>query len=64
VVVRYPDGRTAGALSLSAIDSRMGLERQKTLAALLQGEASRLTSKLERLFARNRDGRAGKSTET
>jgi len=64
VVVRYPDGRTAGALSLSAIDSRMGLERQKTLAALLQGEASRLTSKLARLFARNRDGRAGKSTET
>lgn len=64
VVVRYPDGRTAGSFSLSAIDSRMGAERQENLAALLQGEASRLTAKLERFFARQPNGRARKPMET
>jgi DNA-binding IclR family transcriptional regulator len=63
VVVRYPDGRTAGALSLSAIDSRMGPERQENLAGLLRDEAARLTVKLQRIFTR-RDGRARKPTET
>lgn len=63
VVVRYPDGRAAGALSLAAIDSRMGPERQENLAALLRDEAARLTTKLQRMFAR-RDGRARKPTET
>lgn len=51
MVVRYPDGRTAGALSLAAIDSRMGPERQAVLADLLNTESMRLTAKLERMFA-------------
>ncbi len=58
VVVRYPDSRTAGALSLAAIDSRMGSQRQESLAALLRDEAARLTTKLQRMFARRTDGAA------
>jgi DNA-binding IclR family transcriptional regulator len=51
IVVHYPDGRAAGALSIAAIDSRMGVERQENLAALLKEEAKRMTAKLERMFA-------------
>lgn len=50
IVVRYPDGRPAGALSLAAIDSRMNEERQAELVGLLKAEAARMEAKLERMF--------------
>lgn len=51
IVARYPDGRTAGALSIAAIDSRLREERQLQLAELLKAEAGRLQAKLERMFS-------------
>ena len=61
MVVRYPDGRTAGALSIAAIDSRMGEERQATLANLLKTESAGLTRKLERMFAPQPNNRGAKT---
>ena len=46
VPVRGPDGRPLGALSLAAIESRLGAERQKELVPLLQREAAALEAKL------------------
>ncbi len=51
IVLRYPDGRAAGALSIAAIDSRMGPDRRESLAGLLKDEATRLTHRLDRMFA-------------
>lgn len=51
LVVRYPDGRLAGALSLAAIDSRMGPDRQEQIVALLRAEERNIAQKLERMFA-------------
>ncbi|GLK65081.1 MULTISPECIES: IclR family transcriptional regulator [Paracoccus] len=42
VAILWPDGRPAGALSIAAIDSRMGEARQAELTAMLHHEA-RLT---------------------
>lgn len=50
-VVRYPDGRLAGALSIAAIDSRMQEPRQSELAALLLQETARVEEKLAQMFA-------------
>ncbi|MEF2552497.1 IclR family transcriptional regulator [Aurantimonas sp. A2-1-M11] len=57
-VVRYPDGRVAGALSLSAIDSRMGEARQRELAALIGSEVQAVEARLRRMFAPAGDERA------
>lgn len=46
VPVRGADGRPLGALSLAAIESRLGAERQKELVPLLQREAAALEAKL------------------
>lgn len=46
VPVRGADGRPLGALSLAAIESRLGAERQKELVPLLQREAAVLEAKL------------------
>ncbi|MDF2813241.1 MAG: transcriptional regulator [Microvirga sp.] len=49
-VFRFPDGRIAGALSLAAIDSRVGPERQPELARHLQREVARIEEKLRKMF--------------
>ncbi|MEQ1404558.1 IclR family transcriptional regulator [Neorhizobium sp. Rsf11] len=51
MAILLPDGRLAGALSIAAIDSRMGEERQKELAGLLRQEVERVQSKLRALFS-------------
>ncbi len=50
-VVHYPDGRVAGALSLSAIDSRMGETRQGELASLIEHEVKAVEARLRQMFA-------------
>jgi DNA-binding IclR family transcriptional regulator len=48
--IRFPDGRIAGALSVAAIDSRMGAERQPELVLYLRAEVERVEGKLRRMF--------------
>ncbi|MBP0615107.1 IclR family transcriptional regulator [Jiella mangrovi] len=55
--VRYPDGRVAGALSIAAIDSRMGEGRQRELASLLAAETARVEARLRSRFEGSADGR-------
>lgn len=50
MAILLPDGRLAGALSIAAIDSRMGEARQKELAGLLRQEVERVQAKLVTLF--------------
>ncbi|MDP3320509.1 MAG: IclR family transcriptional regulator C-terminal domain-containing protein, partial [Bosea sp. (in: a-proteobacteria)] len=51
---RYPDGRVAGALSLAAIDSRMGPDRQEELAGHLRIEVARMERRLAEMFGPGR----------
>ncbi|WJR69131.1 IclR family transcriptional regulator [Neorhizobium sp. CSC1952] len=51
MAILLPDGRLAGALSIAAIDSRMGETRQKELAGLLRQEVERVQAKLVTLFS-------------
>lgn len=46
-----PDGRVAGALSIAAIDSRMGPDRQATLGAALLEEIARLEARIANVFS-------------
>ncbi|ORE90444.1 IclR family transcriptional regulator [Aurantimonas sp. 22II-16-19i] len=50
MAARYPDGRIAGALSIAAIDSRMGEARQGELAHELALEVAKVEARLERRF--------------
>ena len=50
MAILLPDGRLAGALSIAAIDSRMGEARQKELVGLLAHEVERVQGKLKSLF--------------
>ena len=50
MAVRYPDGRVVGALSIAAIDSRMGEARQEQLARDLAGEVSKVEARLSSRF--------------
>ena len=50
MTILLPDGRLAGALSIAAIDSRMGPARQVELADLLRVEVDRIQGKLKALF--------------
>jgi len=50
MAILLPDGRLAGALSMAAIDSRMGETRQLELAALLREEVARVQARLKGLF--------------
>ncbi|KKX27658.1 IclR family transcriptional regulator [Rhizobium sp. LC145] len=50
MAILLPDGRLAGALSIAAIDSRMGPARQVELADLLRVEVDRIQGKLKALF--------------
>src|SRR5690606_34464217 len=50
MAILLPDGRLAGALSMAAIDSRMGEARQLELAVLLREEVARVQAKLKGLF--------------
>lgn len=49
VVIRWPDGRPAGALSLAAIENRMQPDRQPALVAALHREARIIQDSLSRL---------------
>ncbi len=51
VVVRFADGKPAGAISIAAIDSRMQSPREQELAAILREEAARVEGKLVDMFA-------------
>lgn len=51
VAIRLPDGRPAGALSIAAIDSRMGSARQAELARDLAQEVGQVEARLARMFA-------------
>lgn len=51
VVLRNPEGRVAGALSIAAIDSRMQNGRQDTLVRHLLDEAACVEDKLARMYA-------------
>lgn len=48
--IAYPNGRIAGAISISAIDSRLRETRQLELAGLMLGEARRIERRLAELF--------------
>ena len=48
--IMFPDGRIAGALSIAAIDSRMGAGRQPELVRSLRAEVERIEDKLRRMF--------------
>jgi len=63
VAVRDGAGQPVGALSIAAIESRLGPARQAQVAALLQEEARRLEMKLAD-FGRGREakGRAARRT--
>jgi DNA-binding IclR family transcriptional regulator len=50
VAIMFPDGRLAGALSIAAIDSRMGAERQPELVRQLKAEVERIEGKLRKMF--------------
>lgn len=50
VAVRWPDGRPAAALSVAAIEDRMGPDRQPALVALLHREAAAVETRLARHF--------------
>jgi DNA-binding IclR family transcriptional regulator len=49
-VIRAPDGRPAGALSIAAIDSRLQKPRQAEIAAHLAREAQIIEQKLADMF--------------
>jgi DNA-binding IclR family transcriptional regulator len=51
VALRQPGGRVLGAISIAAIDSRMGAERQLELGAALLREAVRVETRLAKAFA-------------
>jgi DNA-binding IclR family transcriptional regulator len=48
VAIKAPTGDVLGALSIAAIDSRLGEDRQKDLAKMLLREAGKIESKLRR----------------
>ncbi|MDY8110186.1 IclR family transcriptional regulator [Fulvimarina sp. 2208YS6-2-32] len=50
IAVRYPGGTIAGALSVAAIDSRLGEARQGELAQLLSAEAAKVERRLTERF--------------
>ncbi|MEI5676784.1 IclR family transcriptional regulator [Mesorhizobium sp. CGMCC 1.15528] len=51
IVIRFADGKLAGALSIAAIDSRMQEARQVELAKILREEAAKVEAKLVDMFA-------------
>ena len=44
--VLWPDGRPAAALSIAAVETRMGPAREEDLARLLRAEAATLADRL------------------
>ncbi|MBB3995607.1 DNA-binding IclR family transcriptional regulator [Sulfitobacter undariae] len=48
---RTPDGNVAGAISIAAIDSRMGPDRQLELGAALRLEMEKIEKRIEQTFA-------------
>ncbi|WP_258869544.1 hypothetical protein [Paracoccus thiocyanatus] len=49
MAIPWPDGRPAGALSIAAIETRMGPARQAELAAALHREARLVAARLAAL---------------
>ncbi|MEO3388469.1 IclR family transcriptional regulator [Mesorhizobium sp. CAU 1741] len=64
VVLRTPEGRLAGALSMAAIDSRMHESRQDELAGYLLEEARIVEAKLAQMFASRRTARPAANART
>ena len=60
LAVRSPDGRVAGALSIAAIDARMGEARQQELARYLSQEVARVEAGLTARF----EGSTGGAPDT
>ncbi|MEN3793512.1 IclR family transcriptional regulator [Fulvimarina sp. MAC3] len=58
MAVRYPDGGVAGALSIAAIDSRMGEARRAELAGHLRAETAKVEDRLKTRFRARPPGRA------
>lgn len=54
MAILLPDGRLAGALSIAAIDSRMGETRRAELVGLMRQEVDRVQGKLKALFGSDR----------
>ncbi|MBW6424079.1 IclR family transcriptional regulator [Rhizobium sp. XQZ8] len=54
MAILLPDGRLAGALSIAAIDSRMGETRRAELVGLMRQEVDRVQGKLKTLFSVDR----------
>lgn len=54
MAILLPDGRLAGALSIAAIDSRMGETRRVELIGLMRQEVDRVQGKLRTLFSADR----------
>ncbi len=54
MAILLPDGRLAGALSIAAIDSRMGEVRRVELIGLMRQEVDRVQGKLSTLFSADR----------
>ncbi|KOF14373.1 transcriptional regulator [Ensifer adhaerens] len=50
IALRYPDGRLAGAISVTAIDSRMQEPRQQELVTILRDEAAYIEAKLAHMI--------------
>lgn len=51
-VLRLPDGTVGGAISVAAIDSRMGPDRQEEIAAQIAGAVRHVEGRLSRIHAR------------
>ncbi len=51
--LRRPGGRVVGALSVAAIDTRLGPDRQHEIAAQLETAAAEVETRLARLYARH-----------
>lgn len=58
--IRLPDGEVAGAISIAAVDSRLGPQRQGELAALLAREGAAIEARLQRVFAPPRGTEEGR----
>lgn len=54
MAILLPDGRLAGAISIAAIDSRMGETRRAELVGLMRQEVDRVQAKLKTLFSADR----------
>lgn len=58
--IHLPDGEVVGAISIAAVDSRLGPARQEELAVLLAREGAAIEARLEKIFAPQRSTEEGR----